>query len=100
MRKALTLLVYAKTDLTVAQLVKVISIKIQDDVWDEEDIIHEDGLVDWLSSLVHVDTKSSVLELSHFSIKEYLTSARCPLQLSPASADTELAKVCVKCLPY
>ena len=98
--KTLRWLAFAEEDLTATDITTAIAIQINSKSLDEDDIPDEDSVLWWCSSMVSRYEK--VLELSHFTVKEFLLDDRLlenpdlrRYHLKPETSHAILAKVCL-----
>lgn len=75
-KKTLKWLIFAKESLDTTQLIEAISLQPGIKSMPHDFVITEEILLSWCSSLVRVDPSTKILSLSHFSVKEYLTSTQ------------------------
>lgn len=88
--------------MTIEEVAEGVSIELGDTTLDPGNKLNDpEDILDILGGLVSLDKNTRILELAHFSVKEYLTSERITgspsssYQINPKAAHVELAKLCL-----
>lgn len=106
-RKALLWLVFCKRPLNLRELVIAIAIEPQDAQFEESKMLdYDEQILEICGPLVKFDGYLNVVELGHFSVKEYLTSKLLPDGtdnpdfLDDIDGNAELMKCCLTYLSF
>ena len=109
-QRVLKWVAYAYEPLSLSQLAEIISVEESDQRLDPEMIVDRSAIIKWCSSLLRLNDRGfrtanvdSVVEFSHFTVKEYLTSIgpESDFQVySLAFEDSIHSELAKKCLRY
>ncbi|KUJ10376.1 ankyrin [Mollisia scopiformis] len=71
-KRTLSWVLDAEQPLHVDAIAKAITIEVDTDYLDPDDIPDEDSILKWCSSLIRKDEKSGIIMFSHFTVEEFL----------------------------
>jgi ankyrin repeat protein len=71
-KKTLHWIVYAKKGLGTVGLIQALAVRDEEMHFDSNSMTTEEDILHWCSSLVRRNTTSGILELAHFTVKEFL----------------------------
>lgn len=106
-RRALMWLAFCKRPLTLRALVIAIAIDPSKDEFDSSKVLdpHEE-ILDICGPLIRLETRTNIVELSHSSVREYITSKHLPHgidnpdYIDEKEANAEILKCCLVYLSY
>lgn len=104
--KILTWIIYAQRPLKVAELQEAVGFDIDDKVWDDAKIPHEDLMMESCRSLIVRDEADSTVRFAHYTVQQYLLTKAStdrgddPHDLIIESAPQYLGHFCVTYLNF
>jgi hypothetical protein len=105
-QRALTWLVYCKRRLQLSELEFAVAIDSNDRSFSDQKMVPGVVLLKYCSSLVKFDSNTNIVELSHFSVREYLKTQLLPdgtkniYFVDEIDGNAELMGACLACLSF